>query len=378
VIKVPYAERTSLDVQYQIGNTILVDLGYINTHQVHLSYSNTVDAIPLLPYLSHSQYYDVAANNLMTGAVFKNGGPPTSDVANPFKGLPGMTGGYATSSTLHAYQYLQTYPQFNANSVTEQLIPGSEGTYNALNARVAKTMGHGITLNGVFEWSHLLGTYNQLNPGGPLNYGENTSDYPFHFAGYGTYLIPVGRGRQFFTNDNRIVDGFVGGWQISAVYQFLSGTPMSWNNAIYTGTSWSDFHNKQHDSAAVVSGKPVFNTTAFDTRTCMNGGSSCNNDPTNGSPYNPNVQPGTYNFRTFPQYLLRQDYTSNWDSNVQKDIKSWENIDLQLRLDCFNLLNRPQYNTPNVSPTSSLFGTATGVYSGTNARQFQVGAHLEF
>ena len=54
IIKVPYSERTSLDVQYQIGNTILVDLGYINNHQVHLSYSNTVDAIPLLPYLSHS------------------------------------------------------------------------------------------------------------------------------------------------------------------------------------------------------------------------------------------------------------------------------------------------------------------------------------
>ena len=83
-------------------------------------------------------------------------------------------------------------------------------------------------------------------------------------------------------------------------------------------------------------------------------------------------------FLDAPAYLLRQDYTSNWDGNGQKDIKGWENIDLQLRLDCFNLLNRPQYNTPNVSPTSSLFGTVTGVYSGTNARQFQVGAHVSF
>ena len=63
---------------------------------------------------------------------------------------------------------------------------------------------------------------------------------------------------------------------------------------------------------------------------------------------------------------------------MQKDIKGRENTDLQLRLDCFNLLNRPQYNTPNVSPTSSLFGTVTGVYSGTTSRQFQVGAHFSF
>ncbi len=376
VIKVPYAERTSFDIQYQIGNTILIDLGYLNNHQVHLSYSNTVDAIPLLPYLSHSQYYDVAANNLMTGATFKNGGPPTTDIPNPFKGLTGMTGSYATSTTMHAYQYLQTYPEFNANSVTMQLIPGSESNYNALNARVAKVLGHGLTLNGVFEWSHLLGTFNQLNPGGPLNYGENTSDYPFHFAGYGTYQLPFGRGRQFFSNDNRLLDGVIGGWQISAIYQFLSGTPISWGNVIYTGSGWNDFHNKQHSSANVT-GKPVFNTAVFDTRTCMNGGSSCNDDPTTGT-YNPHVQPGTYNFRTFPQYLLRQDYTSNWDGNVQKEIRSWESVVVQLRLDCFNLLNRPQYNTPNVSPTSSLFGTTTGVYSGTNARQFQAGVHIAF
>lgn len=380
VIKVPYSERTSLDVQYQIGNTILIDLGYINNHQVHMNYSNTVDAIPLLPYLSHSPYYDVAANNLMTGTTFSKGGPATTDVNNPFKGVPGMTGSYASASVLHAYQYLQTYPQFNANSVTEQLIPGAESTYNALNARVAKTMGHGLTLNGVFEWSHLLGTFNQLNPGGPLNYGENTSDYPFHFSGYGTYNLPFGRGRQFLSNDNRIVDGVIGGWQISAIYQFLSGQPIPWNNAIYTGTSWRDFHNKQHDKSAVINGQPVFNTSVFDTRTCVNGDTKCQNDPTIAG-YDPNVQPGTYNFRTFPAYLMRQDYTSNWDANVQKDVTIRENLRAEFRLDAFNVLNRPQYNTPDVKPTDAangLFGTVTGIYSGTNSRQFQVGGRIVF
>ena len=275
-------------------------------------------------------------------------------------------------------QFLMTNPEFT--SVTSQLNPGASSEYNALNARVAKLMGHGLTLNGVFEWSHLLGTFNQLNAGDALNYGENTSDYPFHFAGYGTYQLPIGRGRQFLANDNRILDGVIGGWQISAIYQFLSGTPMSWGNAIYTGSSWKDFKNKQHSSANVTGGK-VFNTAVFDTRICTNGGSTCNNDPTNTSstnPYNPSIQPNSYNYRTFPAYLLRQDYTSNWDANVQKDITAWENVKMELRLDAFNLLNRPQYNTPNVSPTSSLFGTTTGVYSGTNARQFQVGAHIVF
>lgn len=374
-IKVPYAERTSIDVQYQIGNTILVDLGYLNTHQVHLSYSNAVDAIPLLPYLSTSPYYNIPATNLLSGSTY-TGGPATTNITNPFKGVTGMTGTLSTTSTIAPSTYLMSWPEFS--SVTTQLVPGSEANYNALNARVAKILGHGLTINGVFEWSRLLGTFNQLNPGGPLSpgYGENTSDYPFHFAGYGTYQIPIGRGRQFFSNDNRIVDGFVGGWQISGIYQFLSGTPIPWGNVIYTGTSWKDFANHQH-GAANVNGTTVFNTSVFDTRTVANSTLKVDNDPLDAG-FNPDIQPNSYNYRTFPSYLLRQDYTSNWDANVQKDIKSWENVDLQLRLDCFNLLNRPQYNTPNVSPTSSSFGKTSGVYSGTTARQFQVGAHISF
>jgi hypothetical protein len=376
IIKVPYSERLSADVQYQIGNTILIDLGYLENHQVHLSYSNTVDAIPLLPYLSRSQYYDIAATNLLTGSTY-TGGPATTNITNPFKGVAGMTGSNATSSTIAPTTYLETFPEFNSSSVTEQLIPGSESNYNALNARVAKLMGHGLTLNGVFEWSRLLGTFNQLNPGDVLNYGETTSDYPFHFAGYGTYQIPIGRGRQFLANDNRILDGFIGGWQISPIYQFLSGTPMSWNNVIYTGSGYRDFHNVQHSSANVTGGH-VFNTSVFDTRTVANAALAVDNDPLDGAKFNPNIQPNAENYRTFPQYLLRQDYTSDWDATLEKEVNIWENVKIQLRLDAFNLLNRPQYNTPTVSPTSASFGTTSGVYSGSFARQFQVGARFSF
>jgi hypothetical protein len=317
----------------------------------------------------------VAVTNQLSGATFKTGGPPTTNIPNPFKGVAGITGSFATAALLAPSQFLMSNPEYA--SVTSQLNPGASSNYNALNARVAKLMGHGLTVNGVFEWSRQLGTFNQLNPGDTLNYGETTSDYPFHFAGYGTYQLPFGRGRQFLSNDNRIVDELIGGWQVSPIYQFLSGTPMSWGNVIYTGSGYHDFHNKQH-SAANVNGGTVFNTAVFDTRTCQNGGSSCNNDPTNGKAYNPNIQPNSYNYRTFPAYLLRQDYTSDWDANVLKQFDTFEKVKMELRLDCFNVLNRPQYNTPTVSPTSSTFGTTSGVYSGTGPRQFQVGAHLVF
>lgn len=351
VVKVPYSERTSLDIQYQIGKTMMIDLGYINNHQVHMTESNQVDAIPLLPYLSRSQYDDVAADAFFNGTTYN--GTNTS-IPNPFKGVAGMTGTLASATLLAPKNYLMTNPEYT--SVTEQLIPGESSNYNALNARFAKMMGHGLTMNGIFEWSRLLGTFSQLNAGAPYTYGTSTSDFPFHFAGYGTYQLPIGRGRQFFSHDNRIVDGLIGGWQISPIYQFLSGYDMQWNNVAYTG-NWHDFHMKQHSSRNVL-GQPVFNTSVFDTVKAD--------------------QPDSYNYRTFPQFVMRQDYTSNWDGNVEKDIKTAEKVNIQLRLDCFNLLNRPQYNTPNVSPTSPAFGTTNGVYSGTSSRHFDVGAHIVF
>jgi len=372
VIKVPYSERASLDMQYQIGKTILIDVGFIHNTQVNLSYSNAVDTIPLLPYLSRSPYYNIAATNLLGGTTYV-GGPATTNITNPFKGQPGITGTLATSTTLSPSTFLMSNPEFT--SVTEQLVPGADSNDNELNARIAKTMGHGLSINGVFEWSRLF-DWNQLNSGDVLNYQESSADYPFHFSGYGTYQLPFGHGRQFF-NQNRYINPVIGGWQVSLIYQFLSGTPISWGNVIYTGSGWNDFHNVQHSSLNVTGGH-VFNTAVFNTFTCANGvGTSCNNTPGNAA-YNPNVQPNGDNYRTFPQYLLRQDYTSNWDGTLQKNTALAEGVNLILRVDGFNLLNRPQYNTPNVSPTSSSFGTATGVFTGTLSRQLQLGAHVTF
>jgi hypothetical protein len=127
-----------------------------------------------------------------------------------------------------------------------------------------------------------------------------------------------------------------------------------------------------------VTGGHVFNTSVFDTRTVANAALAVDNDPLDGAKFNPNIQPNAENYRTFPQYLLRQDYTSDWDATLEKEVNTWENVKIQLRLDAFNLLNRPQYNTPTVSPTSASFGTTSGVYSGSFARQFQVGARFSF
>ena len=344
-VKVAYSQRWSFDVQQQFRKNWMLDIGYVGNHQVHMSYSNAINASGTVPvqYLSQSRYYDPVLNPLYAGST-----------SNPFLGLiPGTSLG--TSSTIAVSTLLQPYPEYS--SVTEQLIPGGSSNFNALLVRVEKRMDNGLQFNFNYEHSRNLGAQSQLNSGGALWYGETASDFPDHIAFTGIYLLPFGNGRQFLNSNSKVLNEIVGGWSISSIYSFLSGTPYSWGNVIYNG-NWHDFANSPHRTTA------VFNTSVFDTRTQVSA--------TDKTP----VQPTSYNNRTFPLMALRADVTNNWDFSVLKNFQVFERAQIQARVDAFNALNRVQFSAPNVSPTSSAFGTITGQQN-TN-RQLQGGVHIIF
>ena len=56
----------------------------------------------------------------------------------------------------------------------------------------------------------------------------------------------------------------------------------------------------------------------------------------------------------------------NWDVALLKKFKlGWprEGAALEFRTEFFNTFNHPVFNGPNLSPTSSAFGTISGVYN---------------
>jgi hypothetical protein len=52
------------------------------------------------------------------------------------------------------------------------------------------------------------------------------------------YQLPFGRGRKFGRGMNRVLDAFVGGWQISGTYRQTSGLPFSMGNGQRWPTNW--------------------------------------------------------------------------------------------------------------------------------------------
>ena len=60
-----------------------------------------------------------------------------------------------------------------------------------------------------------------------LDYGLCDHDVTNVFTGYVTYDVPFGRGRQFGSNVNRVVDTILGGWQANAIITLHGGFPLS-------------------------------------------------------------------------------------------------------------------------------------------------------
>ena len=336
--RVQYTEKWSLDIEKQFARNWLAEVGYLGSHQVHNFYTNDVSAVPLLPLLAHQPTVDQTLTKELNAST-----------PNPFYGIiPGPATGLNSSKTVGVASLLHAYPEYT--DVSEGIIPGSSANFNAVMLRLGKRMSHGLEFNFNYEYSRQLGYVSQLNKGGPLWYGETTSDFPNHASLTLLYQLPFGKGRMFLSQAPRALDEIVGGWEITSIYQLLSGTALGWGNVIYNG-NWNDFHNNPHKTQGAS-----FNTASFDR--------------------NAADQPNGYNYRTFPQYLLRSDPTKDFDFSMLKDLTIGERFIVQPRFDAFNAFNRPQFSGANTSPTSGGFGDVTKQLN--NGRQLQVGLHLLF
>lgn len=353
--KVPYTEKSSLDIEKEFNHGWMVEIGGMHSLSLHNSAYININNYPYTKFLDHSQTAG-APNAAATSQAM------AVQVTNPFYGLfptftstsgasvPNTTA-FNTSHKIAVSQLALAYPEYT--SISEFYMPAITINFNALTARVQKRIGKGFEMNANFEWSRQLGNTTQLNPG-EWWYGTTSSDFPVHVAVISIYELPFGRGRQFMNQANRLLDAVAGGWKVSGEYQFLSGTPISWGNVNYKG-NFHDFNFHPHQAQWL--GKS-FNTSVFDT--------------TSGA----KDQPGSWNYRTFPQYVLRSDPTNNFNFSALKDFVLQERFILSLRVDAFNALNHAQMSSPNVSPTSSSFGLITGQVN-TN-RTLAGGLHLRF
>ncbi len=187
-----------------------------------------------------------------------------------------------------------------------------------------------------YTWSKLIEETTKLN-NVDTRYEKRIAsyDHTHHLSVAGTYEVPFGKGKAFLARPG-LVEKLVGSWSVNGSFTMQSGAPVVWGNVIYNGgpLQWS----------ARKTTSTAFDTAQFNTNS---------------------KQQLQYNIRTFPSTFgrYRQDGIDAVNASVFKGVPLGRLAALQLRFESYNVLNHPTFNAPNVSPTSSAFGTITGQYN---------------
>jgi hypothetical protein len=182
-----YVENYYLAVQHQITKNSLVDIAYVGNH-----------GLKLQQFLNGNQRNINVALTTATTTVY----------SRPFANWP--------------------------SDITEALNE-AYSNYNALQAKYEQRMVAGLTLLDSFTWEHSLDNAsaslegNTPSPQDANNlkaeYAQSDYNLPISNIASLVYDLPFGRGRRFGSGANPIVDGVVGGWQVSAIDTAQAGTP---------------------------------------------------------------------------------------------------------------------------------------------------------
>jgi len=344
-VKNGYSQRWTLGVQRQFRGGIMLETVYEG---------NAAARIPVTYYPNYIRpgYLTTASNTSYN-----------STITNPFYGL--VTNGTLAAAKVKQALLLQTFPQFG--TLTEQNAPYGHSNFNTVYARVEKRAGKGLTVMASYNFSKTMESISWLNYFQKPEHRVSGYDHPQRVVIAMTYELPFGKGHTFGSQAGRWVDMGIGGWKFSSVYQYQIGAPISWGDVTLNKANCNkpSFH---YNPRQVAPGKTTFNTSCiYNAR-----------DNGTASPYNLYESPQNHirsfqtNFTTF-----RSDAVNNLDASLSKDIKFTQDRFFQLRFESFNALNRPQFGSPNMTATSTSFGTFNKSVAN-NARVVQVGGRLVF
>jgi hypothetical protein len=340
-----YAIRWNLDLQQLMPGGILFEIGYVGDHAVHLGISRNVNPVPA-QYLSVGQVVDAAATAARTNL--------TTNVANPFTGLlPGTT---LNAATVQKQQLLLPYPQYT--SVTQTSAPTGSALFDELEMRIEKRLSHGVRFLMNYSWSKKLEQVSYLNPQDTTPEKRISSDdRPQHLVVSGTWELPFGEGRRWRVGVP-VASYLASGWNLTSIYTYQpDGAPLSWGDVALNPasgiTGLNDLQVKPHNITA------AFDKTKFQTSSAL--------QPLSG-----------FHIRTLPTQVsnARADGINSLDLSINKTSRITERLHGQLRADFFNALNHPNFSTPNLSPTSSAFGTISS--QANLPRTIQLGLRLVF
>ena len=359
--KVAKQFRFSIGVQRELWGGWVFEASFVGDHGSNIEIARNINAQPLNTLnTDNSRTAAQNTNNTQLGGTVRN---PYCTTVNAL-GACTSTLFTGAGATISRRQLLLPFPNFG--SVTTSNNDG-ESWYNSAQFTLNKRFSKGYGLQFAYTRSKWIEAVEYLNASDANpNRAIAAQDVPNRFSMSGFYELPFGKGQQFFSQANRLVDAVIGGWQIEGTYTYQSGFPVRFaNDAFYLGGKISIPKSEQTVAR-------WFNTSAF--VSILGGTPTCGAFPTG----NNNCATPVDHLRTLPFFFadVRSDPINNADLGLRKDIHIRENMKVQLRMEFINAFNHPLLNTGTasivVSPSSSTFGQVVASNQQNYARRAQM------
>ena len=363
----------SLRVEQELTPNTELTFGYVGSHGYHeiIGIDANEPTPTICPASPCPAFYPTVNASSHPAVTIATGFPAGS----PLAGAPVPAGSY--------YVPAGTAKPNAAIANTWTWFSLGSSAYDALQVDLNHRMSHGVSLRGAYTWSKSLDDGDSLNattagnaPGlvsNPFNlradWGPATYDVRNIAVISALYELPLGKGRAFGNNIEGWANNVVSGWSVNSIVTLQQGFPFT-PQLSYNPSNTGDTRNpvrpfkNPNFTGPVILGKPGqwFNPEAFIA------------PPSTGG---------------FDGNLGRDTFagpgTATWDFSVMKDTTIREGMRLEFRAEMFNLLDRANFNTPNLivftPPTTAnptgVSGTAGAVTStSTTSRQVQFSLKL--
>lgn len=364
--------RAILGVQRELPGQIGFEATLVYSHGYDLPVLRQLNYVPTqyLNNLTGVTDFTTISNAISAASTFL-----TTTVANPFRGLV-PTNATWNGNTLARYRLLTANPQFQDLVTTEY---NGTSDYASIQLQAVKRYSKGLSLNATYTYAYDHEKTRRLNPQDlELSDSISTNSRPHRFTFSGIYELPFGKNRSFGSNWNGWVDGFLGGWQLQAIYERQSGEPLVLPNVYYNGDP-KNLTNKlgKYDDQGRRYGVdiPAFDTAGFFLTNPTTGALTV---PAFGGNYATSSQNV---LRNMPYVLnnFRNQYFQKFDAGLTKNFKIREGMKLQVRVEGINVMNWVNFTGLNLSPSTGTTSTFGLVNAQRNLpRDIQLGARFTF
>jgi hypothetical protein len=322
--QIPVTYNYNLGIQMRLPEQMIGDIAYVGATQNHQQQSYNLNYVPF-------------------GAAFL---PQNQDpTATNSEALPG-------SNALPA-NFMRPYTGFNSISYNQN---SGNSNYNALQASLKRRVSTGLFLGVAYTWGKCLGTQglrwdNNTHLALYSNCGSSISqDLTINYV----YAIPTITKWIAGGIDNKATRMALGGWQLSGVSTFTTGTPYSVSMNI-PGVSGQNFTGTPDQGPVLL----------------------CTGDPkagTSSSPYN-RLNANAFTIPAIPSIgigckpnNLFGPGIEDWDMSLQKTFPITERVALEIRGQAFNVFNHPQFTGVNstINYSSLTDPTVTNNATGTD------------